>query len=169
MPVAGGHPRPPAPVDGGGRSPVLPLALGGVGVLAAVVAVVAIVAGGSGQLTPGDCVRVPEWMWSMSDPAFAESWERGDHEVVACDEPHHLEVLHRFAGTEELGGQTARDYCVQEHFEPYVGVNYGSSVWYLDAFHPTDPYAMEGDEGQYCFVVDRYSELHAEPARNSRR
>jgi hypothetical protein len=78
--------------------------------------------------------------------------------VVDCDREHHYEVfavLDHPAGSDEPfpGDSTMLEYAdtaCQEPFEPFVGRDYLSSIWYITSLPPTEGTWADGDREIIC-------------------
>lgn len=104
------------------------------------------------SLEPGDCLRAPEQdQVTQVDP-------------VDCAEPHELEVI----GTVTLGGATypgdegvfaaALDAC-EAVFLEYLGEPYDTSIWFLNAFTPSEEGWAAGDRAATCLIFQFDEEL----------
>ena len=85
---------------------------------------------------------------------------------VPCDEPHEFEMIGstKIAGEDFPGDDAAFDLAIERCiplFEDYVGIAYADSIWWLNAFTPTEDGWGRGDRIANCLVfqLDENSEL----------
>jgi len=118
----------------------------------AVVLIVSVACGSGNvfELKIGQC---------FDDPA-TERELVGDVEIVDCDQAHDNEVYALFNMPEgdfpalSVVNEAALDGCY-EAFEPYVGIDYGSSVLDISWFIPSsDSWERIGDRMVVCFAYD---------------
>jgi len=89
-----------------------------------------------------------------------------DIDPVPCDEPHQFEMIGsvKVAGDSFPGEDPLFDMAVERCiplFEDYVGIGYDDSVWWLNAFTPTQEGWERGDRVASCLVFqfDEGSEI----------
>lgn len=114
---------------------------------AALLAVLASGCGG-GEFAPaaGDCLRLAD---GTDAAGLAEAT------IVACDEPHQLEVFHVFdLAADELGGEAlveaVREECLGDAFTDHVGVPADESPLELLPLPPTEDQVERGDTEVVC-------------------
>lgn len=130
-------------------------------------ALLAVVAGGCGggqfALEPGDCVRTPD------DGAGPDGL--AEVTIVACDEPHHLEVFHVFdlAPDETEGAalvQAITEACLGDAFTDYVGVSEDRSSLELLPIPPTAEQLSRGDTEVVCTLREPGGGTRTAPLRD---
>lgn len=97
-----------------------------------------------------------------------------DIDPVSCDEPHDLELI----GAAEIPGDAfpgneatfdlAIERCVPV-FEDYVGIAYEDSIWWLNAFTPTEEGWDGGDRDANCLVFQFDDDRNVLPVTGSAR
>ena len=101
------------------------------------------------ELAVGDCV----------DQAKLEDGSASTEPLVACDEPHDLEVFASL--TLEDGAYPAVESLVTfgtkqcaEEFTTFVGLDFGISALDFQYYYPTESSWANGDRGLDCVVFD---------------
>lgn len=96
-----------------------------------------------------------------------------DIDPVPCDEPHEFEMI----GSVEIPGESfpgdatfdlAIDGCIPL-FEDYVGIAYEDSIWWLNAFTPTEEGWAQGDRVANCLVFQFDADRQILPVTESAR
>lgn len=96
-----------------------------------------------------------------------------DVDPVSCDEPHEFEMI----GSVEIPGDgfpgdetfdLAVDRCIPM-FEDYVGIAYEDSIWWLNAFTPTEEGWEQGDRIANCLVFQFDADRNILPVTGSAR
>lgn len=117
------------------------------------------------ELAAEDCV-VP-----ADDDLFVD-----DVEIVACDEPHDMEVFATYEvddSVEDYPGNSdivraAYDEC-QDYFEDYVGVEFWDSEYDITTITPSPSTWADGDREVVCLIVDIDGDPLTSPAKDSAR
>ena len=96
-----------------------------------------------------------------------------DVDPISCDEPHEFEMIGsvKIPGESFPGGETfdlAVDRCIPL-FEDYVGVAYTDSIWWLNAFTPTEEGWEQGDRIANCLVFQFDADREIIPVTGSAR
>lgn len=96
--------------------------------------------------------------------------------LVSCDDPHIAEVFalidypadedETWIGQEAIDGFSDEE-CVNA-FEPYVGLSYAESIYYISYLQPTETTWSNGDREVVCLIVEANNGEIVGSARNSR-
>jgi hypothetical protein len=96
-----------------------------------------------------------------------------DVDPISCDEPHEFEMIGsvKIPGESFPGDETfdlALERCVPL-FEDYVGIAYADSIWWLNAFTPTEEGWDQGDRVANCLVFQFDADRNILPVTGSAR
>jgi hypothetical protein len=80
-----------------------------------------------------------------------------DIDPISCDRPHEYEMIGsvKIPGEAYPGDEASFDLAIERCvplFEEYVGIAYEDSVWWLNAFTPTEEGWQRGDRVANCLV-----------------
>ena len=135
--------------------------------VAAVVLVVSVACGSRNVfgLKVGQCFDDPDNMSAMDDVS--------DVEMIDCGKPHNNEIYALFDMPDGSfpGVSVVEDVALEgshDAFDPYVGLDYESSVLDFSCLTPTPSSCEQGDQEVVCISYDLDLKKLTDTAKNSR-
>ena len=122
----------------------------------------------------GTCVDLDP-RWGSAADTYLSNVEEGWIREVDCSEPHNAEVLHTISGSEAeregiFSRGDAQDYCIETHFESYVGIPWRDSRIEVaaDYLGPDDLEVTRAEPWVCLLWSGNEFDVRTEPLRGSR-